>query len=397
MKSKRNTLFLLELKRTFSTIPSMLFGIVLFAAIILILSFVSYGVQKGMNKNYNKYHVAVVRYDDNKYTDFAIETIKDMDALKKTIVFEDCSKEKALDGLKKGTYDFAFVVPKNFVHDMMYGNKTKIEIHYGNYQNTVATYVIASLSDIATTYVEESEKSIFAMKDYMHAHNLSDISSADVSLTFQYISRLLLRNEIYLTKTLTPTDNIPLPIYYFCVGLILIFLLLGLQCARILSGHRKIFEQKLYAAGVKGGFQILSKYCSLLIVYSILYFIIIIGVAIFKPDLFFGTLKSYLILFPVCALLILIFELVENTANAILTLFVVVIGLGFFSGYLFPLSMLPESFYLLSGPTLTRIMLEYTKGCVCGGNVLSNILWMSVYTAVLILVAIAIKNYRIRH
>lgn len=395
--NRRTMLFRLELKRIFKAIPSMLFGMVLFAAIILGLSLVSFGVQKSMDKDYNRYHIAIVDTEENKYTDFAIQTIEDMDALKKNVVFEKCTRDKALSGLKQGAYDFAFIIPKKFISDMMYGNETKIEIHYGNYQNTVATYVVASLSDVATSYVENSEKSIFAMKDYMRAHGISDVDAADLSLTVHYISRLLQRNEIYQTDYLTPTDNIPFPTYYFCVGLILLFLLLGLQCAKILSGYHRDFERKLYVAKMGSFVQILTRYCSLLISFGILYLIIIIGVAIFKTEFLLGTIASIFVLIPICALLIFIFELVENTANAILTLFVVIVGLGFFSGYLFPLSMLPQSFFYLSKPTITRVMLEYVKGCVCGGNAPFYIPVMFIHSIVLFWVAVLIRQYKIKH
>ncbi len=393
---KRITLFKLELKRMLQTVPSMLIGIVVFVAIILAISLISYGIQNQMRHNKNVYHVAVVQHEENRYLKVAFETIQKMDALKKALTFEEVSEDKALKGIKNGTYEVAIIVPEKFVSKLMNGEDTKAKIYYGGVEDTIVSYVIKELTNTATLYLEESEKSIFGLKDYVAKYDSKKVSEADRSLAIRYISKLLARNNLFDVKHVTATDNISFAQYYTCVGIIMLFLLLGLQCAKILSGYDRELARKLNAEGVSATTQIMSKYCALICAFGILYLIILIGVILFKNELSLAAVKAILILFPISALLIFVFELVENTANAILTLFVIILGLGFVSGYFFPLSMLPESFQSISEYTITRGMLEYNKKCMLNDSVSGSLAFIIGHSVFLIFISVAIRKYRMQ-
>ena len=395
--SRKKVLFCLEKKRMFETIPKMLIGMLIFAVLIFGISMVSYAVQESMNKDYNTYDVAVVHEEEeHKYIDLVIDTVQSMEGLSKKFNFIFEEKEAALKGVETGKYDVAFIVPPDFIYDLIHGNETKISIHYGGAPNTIVGYVLTELGTVLATYIEESEKSIFAIKDYMEINHISGTQKADYSLSINYITRILGRNSIYDANQLTSTDNLPLGIYYFCVGLILVFLFLGLQGAKLLSGYGKEFYKKLYLADVKSIPQIMTKYLALLLCFLILYGAIALVVLIAKPEMFLGTLCAVPVLLPICAILILVFELVENPANAILSLFLVIVVLGFVSGFFFPLSMLPETFDFVSKFTVTRAMLEYTKGCIIGKNVALYFVEMMGHGMILLAIAVRIRKYRIR-
>ena len=395
--SRKKVLFCLEKKRMFETIPKMLIGMLIFAVLIFGISMVSYAVQESMNKDYNTYDVAVVHEEEeHKYIDLVIDTVQSMEGLSKKFNFIFEEKEAALKGVETGKYDVAFIVPPDFIYDLIHGNETKISIHYGGAPNTIVGYVVTELGTVLATYIEESEKSIFAIKDYMEINHISGTQKADYSLSINYITRILGRNSIYDANQLTSTDNLPLGIYYFCVGLILVFLFLGLQGAKLLSGYGKEFYKKLYLADVKSIPQIMTKYLALLLCFLILYGAIALVVLIAKPEMFLGTLCAVPVLLPICAILILVFELVENPANAILSLFLVIVVLGFVSGFFFPLSMLPETFDFVSKFTVTRAMLEYTKGCIIGKNVALYFVEMMGHGMILLAIAVRIRKYRIR-
>ena len=393
---KRTILFRLELKRAISSIPSMLIGMAIFIGVIIGLSVISFGIQKQFNNDPSSYRVAVVESEKNNYTGLVLQTLEEVSNGKTRLYLDEVDFDTALAGLNQGRYDIAFVVPDDFIEKMINGEDTKIDIRYGSAPATVISFVVTDMTKVATNYVELSERCFYSMREYLQNRNIVQGTEQDVALSLPFLNHLMQRSNIYYNKMLTPTDNIPFVTYYLCVGIILIFLLLGLQSSGFLSKHQLDLEKKLKASGVSATFQILARFGALLTCYSFLYLLISLGVLLFKPEYFIGTLCSYIVLLPICGLLIFVYELIENTANAILTLFVLIASMGFLSGFFFPLSMLPHSFLSLSKGLITRIMLEYAQNCMIHHfNVLQFLLILA-HTLVLIIGTVCIRNYRFR-
>ncbi len=394
--TKWKLLFLLELKRVKNSIPSMFMGMIIFAAIIAGLSLISFGVQKNFNEVEASYNVALVQTEENRYTDLVMDAVNSISTKKTNFKLNEVDQEEALEGLRSGKYDVAFVIPENFFDDMVMGYDTKIEIRYGGAPATVVSFVISDLTGVATKYVELSERCFYSMREFLQDRNVINGTEYDLALTMPFINLLLNRNNIYAPKLVTPTDNMSFTTYYICVGLILIFLLLGLQSSGFLSRHQHDLERKLRISGVSSLYQILARYLALLFCYSILYLLILIIILFVKPEYFMGALCIFPVLIPVCALLIFVYELIENTANAILTLFVLVISLGFISGYFFPLSMLPKSFVSLSRFTVTRLMLDYAQDCMLHQTWIFHFGLMMLHSVLLIALSVIARNYKIR-
>lgn len=394
--AKWKLLFKLELKRIKNSIPSMLIGMVIFATIIAGLSLVSFGIQKNFNRDNSSYNIAMVESGENIYTDLVMQTIQSITNNKKTFKLNHVSEQKALDGLKSGKYDVAFIIPESFFNDMIMGYDTKIEIHYGGSPATVVSFMISDMTDVATNYVELSERCFYSMREFLQDRNVVKDTEYDLALTMPFINLLLSRNQIYSQKHVTSTDNISFTTYYICVGLIFIFLLLGLQSSGFLSRHQRDLERKLRVAKVNSFHQILAKYLALLLCYGALYLLIVIVILVVKPEYFLGALGTCFVLIPICAFLLFIYELIEDTANAILTLFVLTISLGFISGFFFPLSMLPKSFVSISSWMVTRIMLDYAQDCMLHQSGLFHFCLMILHSIALILLTVIIRNYKLR-
>ncbi len=389
-------LFKLEMKRVKNSIPSMLIGMTIFIAIIMGLSLVSFGVQKNFNKVSSNYQIALVEKEENMYTGLVMETVDSLTTGKSTFQLHHVSRDEALAGLTTGKFDAAFIIPDSFFDDMIMGRDTKLEVHYGGAPATVISFVIADLTDVATNYVTLSERCFYSSKELLQKRNVAKGDEYDVALTMPFINLLLERNNIFTTKKVSTTDDMSFTPYYICVGLILVFLLLGLQSSGFLSKHQRDLERKLQIAKVSSFYQILAKYLALFVCYATLYLCIILGIFIAKPEYGLRALCIFPVLIPICAFLVFIYEFIENTANAILTLFVTVISLGFISGYFFPLSMLPKAFVNLSSWTLTRLMLDYAQDCMNHQGWILHFLLMMLHAVILFALTVLIRNYKLR-
>lgn len=135
----------------------------------------------------------------------------------------------------------------------------------------------------------------------------------------------------------------------------------------------------MYVSGLGALGQTMARFAALFITFFVMYVLFAFVVSLLLPVVeknqlfitsgdyaafFMRLLKASAILLPICTLIMLVYELFDETANSVLFLFVLILSLGFVAGCFYPLSFLPESIRVASVFTVTRTMFCYVSACI---------------------------------
>lgn len=373
--------FQLECKKMIKTVPALLTGMILFILLVSGVLIFSHTVMESSRKEFQTVQVGIVGSKDDKYTNLAVSIVEKMETVQYSCKFDYCSKQEAEEGLKDGTYDVIFLIPKDYVKGFMNGENKTIVARFGKGQTDVTSYVMKQLADFAGELLIETEKNIYSMQDYYREKELEDERQEVIDINLEYFKQILARANVFTTEEVTRTDGLSTVKYYFCDAIVLIFLFLGLQCAKILQKNPLELEAKLKNAGVGATKQILAKLfafiCTLFVIYLVLGVLLMPGFSMAEKNGFviiegsmwmqvLTLLKISLILLPTCAFILLIYEIFEESVNGILLLFVASLVLAFTAGCFYPLSFLPKQIQFFSQFTVTRAMFSYVIDCVEG-------------------------------
>lgn len=401
----------LEFKKMIKTVPTLLAGMILFLGIIAGILIFSNTIMENSRKEFQIIKVGIVGSEDEKYTKLAISMIEKMETVQYSCEFSYCSEQEADTGLEEGKYDVAIIIPKDYVKGFMHGENKTIIARFGQGQTGVASYIMKQLAEFAKDLLIESEKNIYSMQDYYREIEPDGERQALIDINVEYIQRILAREDVYLTEAVSRTDGLSMDKYYFCDAIVLIFLFLGLQSAKILQKNAPELDRKLAVAGVGAAKQISARMAALCGTFFSIYLIFAAllmiglplaeknGILILEGTMWTNTitlLKISLILIPICALILFVYELFRESVNGILLLFVSSIALAFMAGCFYPLSFLPKQIQYMSQFTPIRAAFAHTSACIIGEplGVWTGI--MMLHTLVLITMSVAIRYIRIK-
>lgn len=401
----------LELKRMLRGIPAIILGMLVFLLVFLGISFLGTSRIRKDNNKFNVINIALVGCEDDKYINLAINTVQSMDTVKSSFKFIKTTEEEATQGLEEKRYNMMFIFPENYIQGFMNGENKRVVIRYGNGNPTITSYVITRMTSFMSTIMVESEKNIYSMQDYYYDMNLQDEEEAVNALNLKYFGTILGRENIYAEEQVNATDDLPLYTYYFCDGIVVLFLLAGLQCAGVLQRRDKTIEKKLRVAGLGTHKSMLARLVALVTTFGCIYVMIAIPAVIANNvlgkkgiilvsgstlEIVMSLAKASIILIPACMLILFVYELVNDRAMGVFSLFILIVTLGMCSGFFYPITFMPKFIRDISGFTVTRTMFDYVSCCVTGTASFRYFAFMTIHTLLLFLITVLVKNYQLR-
>ena len=410
----------LEIKKMFKKLPELFLGLLIFLGISLAITAIAYTVYSNKKEDFSSYKVGLVQDKQDKYTTIAMEVVQNLDIIKKTLKFTRCTQDEAYSGVKSGKYDVVFIFPDGFADNVMDGEDSQIEVRYGDTRTSTIGYFMKDVSTLATNLIIQSERSIFALKDYYDLKGLEGKKEADKKLNLKYFDILLSRNNLFNSEIISSLNTLDMATHFFCVGLIMMFLLLGTSCAKILSKDDLDFYKKIRAFGISSPIQILIKLIATLCLFFFIYMLLLLlafaVLIIFKIDIgstllntkiagvhlsllsynnttiFVSLLKCSFILIPIAAFLVCLYEITPTTSSAVLSYFILSLCLAFASGFFFPDALLPSSLTKLAAFTYTKNMFLYTTNIFYDSDITKYALNLIVHSLVFVLLAALIRE-----
>lgn len=403
-------LFQLECKKFFQALPGILGGTLL---ISLVLGGLILVCEKTLSKNEESQtiHIGVAAQEKEPYVDWMISTIENMDSLSFTCRFQKLSEQNANEKLRSGKLDAVFVIPENYIASLISGRQNPLKIRMGKRDSGISGFLIHQIGEAASELMIHTQAGIYAMKDYYRKNGLPNITQDELDLNLKYLDTIMNRAKLLTVEEIDSDYSLTGTAYYTAAGLVLVLLFWGLTCSGILRPESLSFQEKLSQNGIGPVKQTLLRYLAFTLSYTVMYLffsvLFSIGATLFSihiPGLVPDSMTEWLwclirilpAVWPACALIFFVYEILTNKIASTLFLFALVFLLGYLSGCFYPLSYLPPAVQNIASVLPPRTMFLYIGGCLTGNWSLTAFLGMLIHTALFLGLSAASKSFFIR-
>lgn len=376
----------LEIKKLNSALPKFLGGLCVILVILTGCALL-YQLYTSNQQQKNVIQIGIVADPEEPYLDWIIQTIENMDSLEYTCKFTEVSESDGILGLQNGKYTALFIVPQDYIHSIILGKEAVLRIRFGHGQSTIASFLVKQLGNAASQILIDTQAGIYAMNDYYKENQLPNRSKDELSLNIRYLQKVLSRGELFTLEEVSGSSVLGDDTHYFAVGIILLFLALGLTCPSILHPEPRTLQDQLYVSGISGWKRMMAKECALILYFGFLY--LILGILLTISALFVPALPEIMdittsspvttaldtcgklfilspILVVICGWILFIYEAATDSISSLLLLFISMIFLGYVSGYFYPLSYLPDRMQHLASFLPTGVLLNYSYHTLTG-------------------------------
>jgi len=411
---KKLELLKLQIKSAFISIPRILLGTVVLAIVVV---FVGLGISfANARNNEDKLQVAVV-YDesnDDAYVQMAFNIISGIDSVNKLCEFVWTDEDEAIEGLKRGKYAVAMILPDNLVHNIMVGENTPVEIVYPSVGVNNSSVLFREMVTAGGSDLSAAEAGTYTMDDLLARNGLlksfrSKRAEYEDELNEIFMSYGLNRSIYFRETDLAQADGLSNIQFYVCSAVLMLFLLSGITCANNLKNDSKALSIVLKAQGIHAFETGICKVTGITLVYFLITTVVysfanlmrvsmpLVG-TILKANSFLGFLGAFLglfiLLFAVFSFIYCIFKIVRNPVYSVLVLFLVSMICMYASGCFVSSALLPHIVRSIGGwlPTTGFFRLI---GQIINGTVTFGCLVINVFIAVVCQgIAAIVEKYR---
>lgn len=381
--------FVSQCKRILRLFPRIC--IVTFVVMIIGICLVSVNSKDkdSQNGQLSKMNVGIVATEGDKwFIDFGMQFIENSDDLKYICDFQNVTEEDGQKMLETEELDVLVIFPDDYVESVYYGVEEPIILRYGKAQAGVSSLFFKRLSDAISQYMMEAKAGIYAMQDMYENWDINYKSHAN-QLTERYIMKILSRKNILETEIISSTGSINEIVYYGAAGLVLVFLLWGLNCGSILGKKEDVLSLLLMRRGLSFFKQFICRSGALFLLF-LLNYMCIVGIVLVVAGFFSGYVGNYAavvddayslsdiinvsdfvvyikiipVILMACFLVLVVYEAFDDGISAMLFMFFFTVIMAFLSGFFYPASFFPEWVQYMGHILPTGVMHEYIVKCV---------------------------------
>ena len=263
-------------------------------------------------------------------------------------------KEDALHQLKNGDLQAVIALPEGFYHDVNVGLNPPAQL-YLTEGESVQKNLFLTLVESGVFYLQIAESGVYAALDAFQLFNLSvDPSSLGDDIAICYAKEILVRENVFRNRFVSPFGEMTIIQYYYVTGMTLLLLIFSLNLSFLYDKNSRELEDQLAIYGLKGiGLQVLKigvESIILFIIGSLLYFVSLAVFSITNSYFVVPGMRFLLDLLFVCVgmatvmhTLFSIFSGVENGKSRQWGVFVIVILVALSCGLFFPTTFLPKA------------------------------------------------------
>jgi len=369
----------LELKLALKAMPKFLIsGIILF----LIIGGLAIGADGVLGRNRKeeapaKFSVAVVSKEDTMVMDYAKSIVLSTKSINSSVNLIFTSEKEGINLLDDNKAIALMVIPEQVVDDIISGVNNPIKIKFPENPGYEAA-VFREIAESAVSMLSASQAGVYSAYDFYGEEDEEDsIDAAKKRLNGKYIKSVLLRESIYDDVLVVATEELTVIEYYIISGIIVFFLLFGINYISFTNRFPKEIYIRLMQNKISPVFQIISKINALFVVYFILFLAGLTVVLFVHPINFLMVLKMILgiipVIFSIASIVIFIFQVFVNKISSIVFLFLYTIIQGFLTGCIIPKTMLSDAVVKASEYTPGYYFVEQIRMIFIGsGNLFLN-------------------------
>lgn len=365
MKYLKTYLFLETKRYKKAFINTLITSFILCGLLVLI----AYGASKTIYKDskIGKLEVAYVSSDDSISTKILINLITSAASVKSSCDFvEYPSKDQALKDLDNGTLNAVMFLPENVFDSILNGENIPVDLYVPS-SSAYQTSTLKALCTAAAKTLGSAQASIYSTYDICYEYN-KDYAIEDTikDLNNIYADYALTREDCFNQVNVSATLNLSTTNYYICSGIVLFLLLSGISYATLLSSKNNALNNKLSVIGIDQYKANLIK----ILVTSLFLTITLIIILILSQIIYYlyahkaldisplSLTKIIPIILAAVSIIVLIYELANNTISGVIALFIFTICMMFLSGGFVPVTYLPKTIRHISDYMPTSIMLK---------------------------------------
>ena len=401
--------FYLQLKRVFKLLPALIIASLLLCIGLGAFLFGMVENDKNDLKN-QKFKIHVVGSMDGGYLNMGVKAIETLDSTRFAVEINQTDEKTAKAALETGEISAYIVIPEGFAEAASHGDIMKIKY----YTTESAVGVVSIFKDEITKTISDilvnSEKGVYGMADALRKNtSVENVGEYMNKLSFEYVSLILKRSEIYTVDTLGVSDGLSTAGYFFCGIATLFVLLLGIVAAGVFIRKDNSLCRVISAKGGGAFSQVLSEYFAYFLLIYIFGAAVLTAVLLaltktgFIPDIGWITasdipmilIKLIPAFLVITSLQFLLFEVSGVLVSGVLLQFGVAISLGYISGCFYPIYFFPESVQKLSEVLPSGLARTHISNIVCNENQLQVLLYLAIYFLVFMFVTVLVRRFKI--
>ncbi len=361
-------------------------------------------------KESSKVPVALVIESNSELMDFAIDFIADMESIHEHFDFLKMTQEEANHALENGNVCAVMLLPSDVISGILDGTNRHIPITLSDH-DVLSAILLQELASSGAKTLSAAQAGLYAMTDlYIDAGIAHELDNAYLEFDIRTLQYALVRDDLFHTRTASPTGTVPLKDYYLASGILFFLLISGIGYVRFFHHTDASQHQKLTSARIGSFLTGISSYSAILLAQLISFlplFVYILYLFITGSFTFVIILKVLLLfivlLSATTAYLFFLLILAKTPSIGVTLIFTLTILLMLCSGCFIPTGLLPGALLPLRPYLPTTAMmhqlfhiLSFKNGTSYQYPALldSYALYLCLYTTVFLLLGILIHKYR---
>ena len=250
---------------------------------------------------------------------------------------------------------------------------------------------------VVSDYVTYSQNGIYSFMALCRAAGIphSEYGSSVDILAAKYLKTILARDSVWTVNEGVPAGQLGYVQYYALAAAIVLVLLSGIALCPVMIREDLSHCRLLRFRGLGSLWQTLAEYLSFFFLLWAGCGAVIVAATVFSVEgielsLAFGIIPALLLL---SAMQFFLYEISTGVIGGVLLQLLCTVSMSLVSGFIFPFGGLPRSVRAIGYVMPTRVSFECVFSCLTGGEL--GYLW-AVETAVLLLAAAAVREFRVR-
>jgi len=395
--------FAVQIKRMIKHAASVLpIAMLLFSCIAAAVYF--FFQYSGITDANTKYRIGIVGNTDQTYLKFGFYAIGTMDVSKYMVDFIPMTEEEAKEEFRAGTLTAYVVVPDEFLDSVVHG-RNDVPITYVSTEGHkgIEGYLMDEFSVVISDIVTSSQASIYSMQSVARSLGKNDeLGEWTEELNLRLIGYVLNRTDFAELEELGISKGLLIRQYYFCTMILLFCFLLGISSAPLFSGKNDEFGKWMKMRGIGPFFQVVCEYFAYFILMLICVYVPLAVLGRVTDNMSFLHKKVYpgqlfFALFPImlmiCAFHFMIYETVRNTVSNLLVQFVMIMGMGYVSGFFLPADSLPESISAFGRILPSGVTMDHLSGMLFTETDIECTAMMMIYSIIFLMVSVMMRRW----
>ena len=175
-----------------------------------------------------KVPVALVIESDSKTMQLALDIISSMESVKQHFNFLEMSEEDALRALDTGDVCAVMMLPKDVLSGIMDGTNYHVPVLLSD-SDVLSSILLQELIVSGAKTLSAAQAGTYTMTELYREAGLSyALSDAYMELDIRNLQYALVRDDLFNTRTASPTGNVSTQNYYLSAGILFYLLMSGI-------------------------------------------------------------------------------------------------------------------------------------------------------------------------